>query len=86
MKFLLAFTVIFNLLIFAANNDANNSQKKRIDEHVKKQMEKEKKYAREQTFYKKDNYDLKGAEVNPESLKTLKEIEVDDLDMDSVYD
>jgi hypothetical protein len=85
MKFLLAFTVIFNLLIFAANNDANKSQK-RIDEHVKKQMEKEKKYAREQTFYKKDNYDLKGAEVNPESLKTLKEIEVDDLDMDSVYD
>jgi hypothetical protein len=85
MKFLLAFTVIFNLLIFAANNDANKSQK-RIDEHVKKQMEKEKKYAREQTFYKKDNYDLKGAEVNPESLKTLKEIEVDDLDMDSEYD
>jgi len=85
MKFLLAFTVIFNLLIFAANNDANKSQK-RIDEHVKKQMEKEKKYAREQTFYKKDNYDLKGAEVNPESLKTLKEIEVDDLDMDSGYD
>ncbi|OQX59206.1 MAG: hypothetical protein B5M52_03990 [Helicobacteraceae bacterium 4484_230] len=86
MKFLLAFAIIFNSLIFAANSDVNSSQKKRVNEHIKKQMEKEKKYAREQTFYTKDNYDLKGAEVNPESLKTLPEIEVDDLDMDSVYD
>jgi hypothetical protein len=49
-------------------------------------MEREKKYAKEQTFYKGDDYDLKGAEVNKESVLTTPVIEVEDLDMDSVYD
>jgi len=49
-------------------------------------MEKEKKYAKEQTFYTEEKYDLKGAEVNMDSLSNLPDIEDDDFDMDSVYD
>ena len=49
-------------------------------------MEREKKYAKEQTFYNSNNYDFKGAEVEEESLKNIKAIEVEDFDMDSVYD
>ena len=48
---------------------------------------KEKKYAKEQTFYSEENYDFKGAEVNPESLKNIKEVQPQyDFDMDDVYD
>ncbi len=87
MKKLLIFTLIFNSLLFASNDDAISAKKKLLlEQQIKKEMEKEKKYAKEQRFYQGDNYDLKGSEVNKESLKHLKEIPVDDLDMDDVYD
>ncbi len=72
-----------SLLMAEKKEDSKSIAEKQLEI----QMEKEKKYSREQTFYTGDNYDLKGAEVNPESLKniTIPEIQ-DDFDMDSVYD
>jgi hypothetical protein len=55
-------------------------------EQIEKQLQKERKFAQEQKFYNADEYDFSGAEVNPESLKHIKPIEVDDMDMDDVYD
>ena len=57
-------------------------------EAVKKAMELEEKYAREQRFYQGDEYDLKSKEFDPETLKKVPAIEPDyDFDMDTgVYD
>lgn len=83
MRFFLIFVIVFSSLSFAVDN---NKSEKLLEQQVKEQMEREKKYAREQTFYNMNNYDFKGAEVNKESLSTVNEIEVDDFNIDSVYD
>jgi len=71
-------------LIFGSNQDSSTNNKI-LEEQMKKNIEQEKKFAKEQKFYQGDEYNLKAHEVNPESLKHLKEIEVEDLDMDDVY-
>jgi hypothetical protein len=81
IKIILAIAMLTSIL------SASNSKKDKIlQKSVEEQMKKEQKYAKEQTFYMQDNYDFKGAEVNPESVKMLKPLEVNDLDMDDVYD
>jgi len=82
MKYFLLFLFISSSILLASNN----MQKKIIQKNIKEQMKKEQKYAKEQTFYTEDNYDFKGAEVNPESVKMLHPLEVNDMDMDDVYD
>ncbi len=77
-------SLLFTSAVFASS--AVDNKKLRLQKQVEMQKAKEAKYAKEQKFYFQDNYDFKGAQVNPESVKSLKEIEVDDLDMDSVYD
>ncbi len=84
MKKILTFVIIFNSLLLASNSDGE--KKSRIEKQIQIEMEREKKYSKEQTFYTGKDYDLKGAEVNKESLKSLPEQKVDDLDMDDVYD
>jgi hypothetical protein len=74
----------------SSNTDKNVTEKKRkqstIEEKIARQMKKEEKYAREQKFYQADQYDFKGAEVDPESLKKIKPIEPDyDFDITDVY-
>jgi len=87
MKKILTFVIIFNSLLLASNNAESDAEKKsRIEKQVQKEMEREKKYSKEQTFYQGQDYDLKGAEVNEDSLSSLPDIEEDDFDMDSVYD
>ncbi len=87
MKKILTFVIIFNSLLFASNNgDSDHKRKSKIEKQIKIEMEKEKKYSKEQTFYSTEYYDFKGAEINKESLKSIPDLEVDDLDMDSVYD
>ncbi len=87
MKLFLIFTILFNTLLLASNTKIDAKKKARTEKQIKIEMEKEKKYAREQTFYQAHNYDLKGAEVNPDSIDAVPDIEVqDDFDMDSVYD
>ena len=56
------------------------------EKQVAKAMADEKKYAQEQKFYNAQEYDFSGAEVNPDSVKHLKELEVQELDMDDIYD
>jgi len=85
MKYLLIFILILNTLL-SASADENTKRKNRIEQQIKKEIEKEKKYSKEQTFYQGKYYDLKGAEVNEDSLDSVPEIEVEDFDMDSVYD
>ncbi|MEA1955925.1 MAG: hypothetical protein U9N02_05475 [Campylobacterota bacterium] len=84
MKLFLMFTLLFSSLSFA--DEADKKSKELLKEQVKEQMQREEKYAREQTFYQANNYDFKGSEVNQDSVSNLKEIEVDDFNMDSVYD
>ncbi len=81
--------ILLTSLAFAQNIDNNNTEKAkqdRIAKQLKIEMETEKKYAREQTFYNYDNYNFRGSEVNPESVKHLPVLEMDELDMDNVYD
>ena len=86
MKIGLLFLFIFTTLLFSENviNDKkfDKEKKERIEKQIKIEMEREKEYSERKTFY----IDLKGAEINEESIKDVPELEVDDLDMDSVYD
>lgn len=66
---------------------SDKERKARAEKQIKKEMENEKKYAKEQTFYSEENYDFKGAEVNKDSLDSVPKLEPQyDFDMDSVYD
>jgi len=85
MKNLLIISIM--IIVSAYGQNIKKENKKELTQiQMQKQMEKEKKYAQERTFYQMDNYDFKGAEVNPESLDSVPDLELDDLDMDSVYD
>ena len=83
MKKIVLFLITLNLLLASSNS---NGKQELLKKQVERNMAKEQKYAREQTFYQQHNYDFKGSEVNQESLKYIDAIEVDDLDMNSVYD
>ncbi len=83
MKKILIFIMIISSTIIESTN---NSKDDRTSKQIEIEMAKEQKYAKEQTFYNEANYDFKGSEVHPDTVKRLKEIEVDELDMDSVYD
>ena len=82
-KFLLLLLFIMPLVV-----NANESTDKLQEKHLKEQMEKEKKYAKEQKFYMGEDYDLKSFQVDENSLKNIPEQENhnEDFDMDSVYD
>ncbi len=80
------FKIILSVFLLTSLVYASN-QKKIHDKNIQAQLEKEKKYAKEQRFYSEKEYDFSSAEVNPESVKNLKEIEpLYDFDMDDVYD
>ena len=62
-------------------------QKTRTEKNIEKALEDEKKFAREQKFYKYDNYDFKGAQVDEKSLDSVPILEPQyDFDMTHVYD
>ncbi len=86
MKVILTLVLIFASLL-AQNNKEDEIQKKlRIQKQLNEEIEKEKLFAKEQTFYKLGDYNLKRSEVNMKSVDALPEMELDDLDMDDVYD
>ncbi len=67
-------------------SDTNTTKKKLIQKHLKEQMKKEAKYAKEKMFYMGKDYNLTEHEVDPNSLKHIKTIEPEyDFDMDDVY-
>ncbi|MEA2099848.1 MAG: hypothetical protein U9P72_06950 [Campylobacterota bacterium] len=87
MKKILTLIILLNSLLLASSvSDNEKERKERLEKQILIEIEKEKKYSKEQTFYTNDNYDFKGSEVNPDSIDSVPEIEVDDFDMDSVYD
>ncbi len=86
MKIVLLYLFIFSTTLFSENivnnKKIDKDKKERIEKQIKTEIKREKEYSQKQTFY----IDLKGAEINEESLKDVPKLEVDDLDMDSVYD
>jgi hypothetical protein len=84
MKIFLILVSVFSLFLIAS--DVDLEKEKRTKEAIQKAIEKEKLYAKEKTFYDYESYDFNDSHVNEESLPTLPEIEVNDLDMDDVYD
>ena len=83
MKILLLIPMLFISLQVSANPISKNNI---ADKELQKQIEKEKKYAKEQKFYQKKDYDLKSMEVNIDSLNSIPDTqEEDDFDMDDVY-
>ncbi|MEA3553018.1 MAG: hypothetical protein U9R39_01305 [Campylobacterota bacterium] len=80
------FVLIMLICSILLATDGNTQNEQRIKKQLEIEMEKEKRYSIEQTFYQKDNYDFKGSEVNEDSLENVPGLELDDLDMDSVYD
>lgn len=59
----------------------------KAQKQLKAQMDREKKFAKEQTFHQGKNYDLSYAEVDPDSLDDIAVPEPEyDFDMDDVYD
>ena len=82
--------VILTILVPSLSTANSHSTKNEdaIKEALKKAMEQEKKFAQEQKFYTVDEYDFKGAEVDPKSLDGIQALEPDyDFDMDEgVYD
>ncbi len=69
-----------------SDNNATTKEA-RSKKQIQEQIEREEKYAREQTFYTGEEYDLSASEVDPGSLKSIPEIKPDyDFDMDDVYD
>ena len=88
MKKILILSIIGGTLLLADSNDTNLSKEKiKINAEIKKQMEKEKKYAKEQAFYQGEDYDLKSYEIDPDSLPDVPSLEPDyDFDMsEGVY-
>ncbi|QOR62919.1 hypothetical protein ACM66Z_05545 [Sulfurovum sp. ST-21] len=90
------FSVLTTLALYAETNaapksgikqkESNTSKSERLKKQLKEQMEREKKYAREQKFYQGDAYDLKSHEVDPNSLPDVPVIEPDyDFDITDVY-
>jgi len=87
MKKILILVIMLSSILFSTETENNNTTKEdRVKKQIETEIKKEKKYAKEQTFYQGANYNLKGAEVNPNSLSAVPILELDDLDMDSVYD
>lgn len=84
MKKLLVCTVLFISFLFAS--DVDIEKEKRTKEAIEKAIQKEKLYAKEKMFYDYDSYDFNDSKVNEASIPTVNELEVDDLDMDHVYD
>ena len=89
--------VLSMIILYAENNqsiqnetkqksiDSNQSVKKdKVEKQVQEQMEREKKYAKEQKFYQGSDYNLSAFEVEEDSLPDVPALEPDyDFDMSS---
>jgi beta-glucanase (GH16 family) len=77
MKNILLALLLISTVLLAENNKSDSGENSILKKQLKKAMEDEKKFANEQKFYKADEYDFKGSEVNEESLKNIETIESD---------
>ena len=75
-----------NKTVVKEQKKVEGTKTKRIDKHVKEQMEKEKEYAKKQSFAQGDDYDLAAHEIDPNALPDVSVIEPDyDFDITDVY-
>jgi len=78
-------------VVVSSDNNKTKKVKKLSKEEIlqielKKQMEREEKYAKEQKFYQGKDYNLKDKEIDEASLEHLPSIEPDyDFDITDVY-
>ena len=84
MKIILFFIVLLASYSFASNIDKERAQ--RTKEAIERSIAKEQLYAKEQVFYDSYSYDFNHTKINEDSLEHIKALEIDDLDMDDVYD
>ncbi|ADN10076.1 hypothetical protein [Sulfurimonas autotrophica] len=88
MKKLFLVVTLVGLHVMALNGDSIKVQKKSdvVQKHVKEQMQREQKYAKEQKFYQGKDYNLSAVEVDPSDLDSIPTIEPEnDFDMSDVY-
>ncbi len=68
------------------NATLSKEDKALLEAQIKKQMEREKKYAKEQRFYEGKEYDLNSERVDPAIIDKVPVIQPeDDFDMSDVY-
>ena len=77
VKILVSGAMTATLSMASGSENNSSSQNDLTQKALKKAMEKEKKYAKEQKFYHADEYDFKGAEVDPAILNNIETIEPD---------
>ncbi|WP_457746326.1 hypothetical protein [Sulfurimonas sp.] len=78
MKSVIKLMVISTLFIANLTAKENNSSK----DAIQKEIEKEKKFAKEQKFYQGKEYDLKSEEIDPSIIDSIPSIEPEnDFDM-----
>lgn len=82
MKNIFILILIINSFLFAVEG----KQETKTEKEVRKQMELEKKYAKEQTFYKGKDYDLKSFEVSQDAINSIPEMDIDYSDDDDVIE
>ncbi len=86
------FLTIFSFITLQAEDNKTakkfeNNATIQAEKQLQEQIEREKKFAKEQTFYKGQDYDLSYAEVDSNSLDNIHVEEPDyDFNMDDVYD
>jgi len=76
-KLLLLAIIAVSYVSAEKKQESNATQQERIQKALKKAMEKEKKYAKEQKFYNADEYDFKSVEVDPDTLNDIQTVEPD---------
>jgi len=80
--------LVMSILQAADNNQSKTpSQEENLtQQHLKEQMEREKKYAKEKTFYEGKEYNLSDKTIDPRDLNSIPVIKPeDDFDMNDVY-
>ena len=84
---LLLLTLMGSLLLSAKSIEHKKDTKEKLTEkHLKEQMEREKKFAKEQRFYKGKEYDISAQKIDPKDLDSIPLIEPEnDFDMTDVY-
>ena len=85
MKLLLTLFLLLGLTQVMAGQKLSKEEALK-QKHIKEQLEREKKFAKEQKFYQGDEYDLSEEEVDPKDVDTIPTIEPEnDFDMTDVY-
>ena len=88
MKKLLLVAIFIGLHGMALNGESLKVEKKSqiVQKHIKEQMQREQKYAKEQKFYQGKEYNLSAVEVDESDLDSVPTIEPEnDFDMTDVY-